>query len=94
MSSLRRLCAILAAAGTISILGGLTPSVPAHAQQGPGVKTGRDCQTVRTCNFSRNGRPRGCLSSYTCRVCRTVVTRCNLAAGHTKCRQLVCTWGG
>lgn len=65
----------------------------AAAQQAVGIDPGRDCQTVRTCDFSRTGRIRGCLSSYTCRVCRMVTTRCTLA-GRTRCQEVVCTWGG
>lgn len=65
----------------------------ALAQQAAGIDPGRDCQTVRTCNFSRTGRIRGCLSSYTCRTCRMVPTRCTLA-GRMRCQEVVCTWGG
>jgi hypothetical protein len=57
------------------------------------VNQARNCQTVRTCNFSRHGEVRGCLSSYTCRTCRTVRARCNIA-GNRYCQQLVCGWGG
>jgi hypothetical protein len=55
---------------------------------------GRDCQTVRTCNFARGGTFRGCLSSYTCRTCRlqSVSRNCNLAGG--RCQEMVCRWGG
>ena len=66
---------------------------PAWAQQAVGIDPGRDCQTVRTCNFSRTGRVRGCLSSYTCRTCRLETARCTLA-GRTRCQEVVCTWGG
>jgi hypothetical protein len=67
---------------------------PAIAQQAldPGIG-GRDCQTVRTCNFSRRGAVRGCLSSYTCRTCKTVRSRCDVA-GLKRCERVVCTWGG
>jgi hypothetical protein len=65
----------------------------ALAQQAVGIDPGRDCQTVRTCDFSRTGRIRGCLSSYTCRTCRMVTARCTLA-GRSRCQELVCTWGG
>ena len=70
-------------------------SLPSHvsAQQAVGIDPGRDCQTVRTCNFSRTGRVRGCLSSYTCRTCRMVTARCTLA-GRSRCQEVVCTWGG
>lgn len=94
MFPLRRIYAVLTPPLAVAVALAFSPIAPAAAQQASGVNPGRDCQTVRTCNFTRNGRPRGCFSSYTCRVCRTVVARCNLAAGYTKCRQLVCTWGG
>lgn len=57
----------------------------------------RNCQTILTCNYSRGGQFRGCLSSYTCRVCRPQPVRCtasDLATGRTRCTELVCTWGG
>ncbi|MEZ5853395.1 MAG: hypothetical protein R3D67_01105 [Hyphomicrobiaceae bacterium] len=57
------------------------------------VNPGRDCQTIRTCNFARNGRVRGCLSSYSCRYCKTVRSRCNLG-GRRYCERIVCSWGG
>lgn len=81
---------------TLFVLAGLwlvTTSKEAAAQQAVGIDPGRDCQTVRTCDFSRTGRIRGCLSSYTCRVCRLVTARCTLA-GHRRCQEVVCTWGG
>lgn len=72
----------------------LSLATPDIVQAQPaGLDPSRDCQTVRTCNFSRTGAVRGCLSSYTCRVCKTVRTRCNLA-GHRQCQRFVCTWGG
>jgi hypothetical protein len=79
----------------ICALAALAVSLPrgALAQQAVGIDPGRDCQTVRTCDFSRTGRVRGCLSSYTCRTCRMVTARCTLA-GRSRCQELVCTWGG
>lgn len=66
----------------------------ALAQQAPGqTPQGRDCQTVRTCNFSRTGSYRGCLSSYSCRACRMVAVKCTLPNTGT-CRELRCDWGG
>ena len=53
----------------------------------------RDCKVLRTCNFTRNGQPRGCLSSYTCRTCKMVPVKCNIG-GRTKCQEFVCSWGG
>ena len=64
--------------------------VTAQAQQTP---QGRDCQTVRTCNFSRTGAVRGCLSSYSCRACRMVTVKCTLP-GTNSCREMRCDWGG
>ncbi len=64
-----------------------------RAQQAVGINPGRDCQTVRTCNFSRQGEVRGCLSSYTCRTCKLVRERCEIA-GRTSCGRFVCSWGG
>jgi hypothetical protein len=72
----------------------------AHAQstaptigQGPGSQ-GRDCQTVRTCNFARNAEVRGCLSSYTCRTCKFVPSNCRVGSTQGACQKLSCTWGG
>jgi hypothetical protein len=72
----------------------------AHAQstapafgQGPGTQ-GRDCQTVRTCNFARGAEVRGCLSSYTCRTCKFVQSNCRIGATQGPCQKLSCTWGG
>ena len=50
----------------------------ARAQEGPGgfINPQRDCQTIRTCNFRKGGSYRGCLSSYSCRVCKLVKVSC------------------
>lgn len=68
------------------------PSI-ASAQEGPGglLNPQRDCQTIRTCNFRKGGSYRGCLSSYSCRVCRFVKVACG--AGRT-CEKMRCGWGG
>jgi hypothetical protein len=58
-------------------------------QTGPNVQ--RDCQTLRTCNFSRTGAVRGCLSSFSCRACKPVTVRCTLPGGGL-CRALRCDW--
>ena len=74
---------------------GLAAMVPAaDAQQiiAPGGSQ-RDCQTVRTCNFSRTAAVRGCLSSYTCRTCKPVRSRCDVG-GARMCERIVCSWGG
>jgi hypothetical protein len=62
--------------------------------QAPGFDPGRDCQTVRSCNFSRRGAFRGCISAYTCRTCRLVRSRCSVGATAGTCQRMVCTWGG
>ena len=53
----------------------------------------RDCQTIRTCSYARGGIYRGCLSSYSCRVCRFVAARCRMDLGRRVCQELRCTWG-
>lgn len=69
-------------------------ATPAAAQSiSPGFDAGRDCQTIRTCNFTRGGAFRGCISSYSCRVCRYVAARCTISGRERVCRQSVCTWG-
>lgn len=81
---------VLLAAGLSVLLGG---TGPASAQQQVGINPSRDCQIVRSCNFSRHGEVRGCLSSYTCRTCKLVAARCTVG-NRTKCREFVCSWGG
>ena len=77
---------VLLAIMLVSALAGAAELSRAQAQQ-------RECQTIRTCNFRHGGSYRGCLSSYTCRVCRFVPASCRGLAGG-KCQKLVCTWGG
>ncbi len=70
---------------------------PASAQNfEPGaLNGGRDCQVVRTCNFARTGAVRGCLSSYTCRSCRLVPSRCTIGSAPSNiCQRMSCSWGG
>jgi hypothetical protein len=66
------------------------------AQYGPGgaVNPLRDCQTIRSCNYRRGGLYRGCISTYTCRVCEFVTARCRIDGHKGTCRELRCTWGG
>ncbi len=95
---LRRLSALAAIACAPLVLAfAVGTSSPVAAQQAVGIDPGRDCQTIRTCNFSRRGSYRGCLSSYTCRICRPQRVRCSpsdIATGRTRCTELVCAWGG
>lgn len=80
----------------ILLLTAATFATPAPAQEGPGglINPQRDCQTIRTCNFGRGGSFRGCVSSYSCRVCRFVPTSCRGMGRRKTCRKLHCTWGG
>lgn len=84
---------LLAVAALLSVVAaGATPSV---AQTGPSLVTPqRDCQTIRTCRFDRGGSYRGCLSSYTCRTCQLVRTRCEIGGRRQNCHEMRCTWGG
>jgi hypothetical protein len=66
----------------------------AFAQQGPNyLDPQRDCQTVTTCRFTKGGSYRGCLSSYSCRVCRFVSASCDIAGRGKRCQRLRCFWG-
>jgi hypothetical protein len=72
----------------------LLTALPVSAQQqAPGLNGGRDCQVIRTCNFTKGGSFRGCLSSYSCRSCRMVTAKCSIGAGRPACRELRCDWG-
>jgi hypothetical protein len=76
-------------AGVLMAPGGL-------AQEGPGgsINPRRDCQTITTCQFSKGGSYRGCLSSYSCRVCRFVRANCTIGGTRSKtCSEVRCTWG-
>lgn len=68
--------------------------LPAAAQEGPGglINPGRDCQTITTCRFAKGGSYRGCVSSYSCRVCRFVAARCRIGTKSGRCRKLRCSW--
>ena len=94
----RRLGGLAAIAGAPFLMTlAISAASPVNAQQAVGVDPGRDCQTIRTCNFSRRGSYRGCLSSYTCRICRPQRVSCtpsDLASGRRQCTEFVCTWGG
>jgi hypothetical protein len=81
----------LALAALAFAAGVLVAVDPGFAQQ---ANQGRDCQTIRTCNFSRTGAVRGCLSSYSCRTCRLVNARCDIGGVAGTCRAVRCTWGG
>ena len=84
----------LGVAAVIGLGGLLATGGAATSQQliAPGGAQ-RNCQTVRTCNFSRHAAVRGCLSSYTCRVCKPVRSRCDVG-GSRVCERIVCRWGG
>ena len=89
LEALSRALAIVGVALALSL------PLPVMAQSGPGgaVNPNRDCQTIRTCNFSRGGSFRGCISSYSCRVCQLVAQRCNIGNQRSNCRQMRCNWG-
>jgi hypothetical protein len=84
-------CALVAATALLTS----SPTAAQQAGQTPQgqAQQGRDCQTVRTCNFTRTGDVRGCLSSYTCRSCRMVTIKCTLP-NTGACREMRCDWGG
>ena len=64
------------------------------AQAAPGLNNPqRNCQTLRNCQYSRGGSFRGCVSSYSCRNCRYVISKCSVGASTGKCERQVCEWG-
>ena len=66
------------------------------AQNGPSgqVNPGRDCKSITTCNFTRGGSYRGCLSSYSCRVCGFQPAKCSIGGARGRvCERLICRWG-
>ncbi|HEY7549623.1 MAG TPA: hypothetical protein VH913_08915 [Hyphomicrobiaceae bacterium] len=87
MRTVRLWLVALLACGAVGCL------APDAVAQPIGLDLNRDCQTLLTCRFTRGGLYRGCLSSYSCRVCNLVATRCRIDAGSRVCRQMVCTWG-
>jgi hypothetical protein len=76
------------------LLAGLCCALAGSAWSQPaGLNVGRDCQTIRTCNFARRGTYRGCLSTYSCRVCRFMRAACYIDGARRVCQQMRCTWG-
>jgi hypothetical protein len=75
------------------VCGALGLTVQEAAAQPAQLDLNRDCQTIRTCSFSRGGVYRGCLSSYSCRICRFVRASCRMDAGRRVCQEMRCTWG-
>lgn len=76
----------------LAACGVLTFANQGAAQPAPGASQ-RDCQTIRTCNFGRGGSYRGCLSSYSCRVCSFVRASCYVDGSRKVCQEMKCRWG-
>jgi len=68
-------------------------SSAAVAQVLPTTNPQRDCKTLLACNYTRGGSYRGCISAYSCRVCRTVPAPCKITGGGRKCHEIRCGWG-
>jgi hypothetical protein len=81
--------------GLFALIGGflLLSTDLAVAQIVPPGASQRDCQTIRTCNYTRGGVYRGCLSSYSCRVCKFIRTSCTIDGTRKQCQELKCGWG-
>ena len=82
------------AALMLALLSLIAPA-PGQAQSAMGTGSGpqRHCQTITTCRFERGGSYRGCVSSYSCRVCTPVMSRCAIAGKRGTCSELRCGWG-
>jgi hypothetical protein len=87
---------VLVAALAGAVVAGSAVIGAAMAQEGPGglINPQRDCQTIRTCNYREGGAFRGCVSSYSCRVCRLVPASCEGMGRRGTCQKLRCTWDG
>jgi len=79
----------LAATSPLQAQSGSAPSFNAQS-----ANAQRNCQTIKTCRYDRGGSYRGCLSSYTCRVCSFVKARCEIGGRTQNCQEMRCTWGG
>ena len=97
------LLTVLAGSAHAAGVAGAGPRLPAMASlielaQASTTQTtidgNRRCQTIRTCRFRRGGSFRGCISTYTCRACRMVRTRCDIGGRRQNCHEMQCTWGG
>ena len=75
------------------VAAGLALTPAATSAQAPGLDPQRDCMTIRTCNFTRGGAVRGCLSSYSCRWCRLVKAPCTVGRPSRTCQEMRCGWG-
>jgi hypothetical protein len=87
---MRTACLCLLALLAFGLLG---PAAQQAVAQPAGLNPNRDCQTIRTCRYTSGGYYRGCVSSYSCRVCSFVRTSCRMDAGKQVCQALRCTWG-
>ena len=63
------------------------------AQAGTGIGDPQRCMTIRRCQFQRGGSYRGCISTYSCQVCRLVPAKCDIGGAPGKCHSMRCTWG-
>lgn len=86
-----RIAVVLVIAGCL----GSGMASPASAQEGPGgaIIPQRDCQTILTCRYAKGGSYRGCLSSYSCRACSFVPSKCSIGGRKRGCSRLRCNWG-
>ena len=87
MRTLRTWLLALLAGGLLGLSAHETAAQPAN------LDLNRDCQTIRSCSYAGGGVYRGCLSSYSCRVCSFVRSSCRRDAGRRVCQELRCTWG-
>ena len=80
--------------GSVSIPSPASLVVPVQAGPGGLINPIRDCQTIRQCRYTRGGSYRGCISTYTCKVCKLVEARCEIGGRTQNCREMQCSWGG
>jgi hypothetical protein len=88
MRSIRLIVLVLAAAACVAI-----GAPDASLAQPAGVDPGKDCHSIRRCQYGRGGGYRGCISAYSCRQCQFVASNCTIDGQRRVCRQLRCGWG-
>jgi len=76
----------------LAVCGAASFAPVAISQPVPGTSQ-RDCQVIRACNFARGGSYRGCISAYSCRVCRFVPSPCYVDGRRGVCQRMRCDWG-
>ncbi len=83
---------VLEQARRLSVLTFVVLMLSAAAASAQAIVPQRDCQTLLKCQYAKGASFRGCISTYSCKTCRLVPGRCDLA-GARNCLRMNCGWG-